>query len=64
MFGGSTSTPTYPEATPAPTIDEAAEAAAGDVELKRKKGRLASILTSDYGAAGTPTLGTTTLMGK
>jgi hypothetical protein len=63
MFGSTPQTPAAPAVTPTPTIDEAAEQQSNDVELKRKRGRLASILTSNQGATGTPKLGTTTLFG-
>ena len=64
FFGG---TPEYtppPAPKAAPTVDEAAENAAKYDELKRSKGRLATMMTGPLGVSETPLVGVKTLLGS
>lgn len=56
---------TLPEATPTPTIDQAAQNAEDQLRMNRRKGRGKYMLTPKTGtAAVAPTVGTKTLVGQ
>lgn len=55
---------TLPEATPTPTIDQAAQNAEEQLRLRRRKGRNAYMLKPSSTSSVAPTVGTKTLVGQ
>jgi hypothetical protein len=63
--GGGASAPTPPPAPKAPpTIDEAAQDSVNADELRRRKGRQATMVTGPLGVSTTPLVATKVLLGE